>query len=689
MGQLLIELFSEEIPAGLQKSGAKNLETSFSKYLNENGLKFGESQVFWSPMRLVLCVEEVSHKTEDIYIEKRGPRIDAKKIAVIGFAKSFGVSENDLIIQETPKGEFYFYKYKKHGEDGKNIIKEAIKTVILKFPWSKSMRWGKGDLRWIRPLHSILCLFEKEVIDFNIDGINSGNFTFGHRFVSPDKIIVNNKNDYINKLKNANVLVNSEERSKIIISDGQKLSKKYNLNFKPLLELVEEVVNIVEYPYLFIGEFDKEYLSLPEEILKLTMMKQQKYFPLLNKNKTLSNKFIGVSNIPVNGKEIISGNSKVLRARLSDARFFYNNDIKKGLKDYAKNLNNIIFHRLLGTMEEKVERIKGLIKIYGNNFAVDMNLALISAELAKADLCSEVVYEMPELQGIIGSRYAEAEGLDKKVVLAIKEHYSPVGPSDKCPSLSESSLLAFTDKLDSLVGFMAIDLKPTGSKDPFGIRRSSLGIIRIILENNIRIFLSEVIADSYYKYSKQNYKLIISKSDCINISINFLIERLKIYLRDLGINKSCILSVCNLKSNDDIFDVMKRIKVLDDFIMTNHGKIFIQSLKRVRRILEIEEKKDMKKFCGKINTKLFKEKEEFELYKYFNEVNKKTESLLINEKYKEAMILFSKIDKKLEHFFEKVQVNDNEKKLRENRLNILSSIRKTFINFADFSLIDI
>ena len=418
-------------------------------------------------------------------------------------------------------------------------------------------------------------------------------------------------------------------------------------------------------------------------------MKQQKYFPLLNKNKTLSNKFIGVSNIPVNGKEIISGNSKVLRARLSDARFFYNNDIKKGLKDYSKNLNNIIFHRLLGTMEEKVERIKGLIKIYGNNFAVDMNLALISAELAKADLCSEVVYEMPELQGIIGSRYAEAAGLDKKVVLAIKEHYSPVGPSDKCPSLSESSLLAFTDKLDSLVGFMAIDLKPTGSKDPFGIRRSSLGIIRIILENNIRILLSEVIADSYYKYSKQNYKLIVSKSDCINISINFLIERLKIYLRDLGINKSCILSVCNLKSNDDIFDVMKRIKVLDDFIMTNHGKIFIQSLKRVRRILEIEEKKDMKKFGIKINTKLFKEKEEFELYKYFNEVNKKTESLLTNEKYKEAMILFSKIDKKLEHFFEKVQVNVNEKKLRENRLNILSSIRKTFINFADFSLIDI
>tara|TARA_Y100001960_G_C14632219_1_gene806388 strand:- start:137 stop:1174 length:1038 start_codon:yes stop_codon:yes gene_type:complete len=340
-------------------------------------------------------------------------------------------------------------------------------------------------------------------------------------------------------------------------------------------------------------------------------------------------------------------------------------------------------------MDAKVERMKYLTGIYAKPFRADKKIGIISANFSKADLCSEVVYEMPDLQGVMGGKYAEIEGLNKKISRAIKEHYSPLGPNDKCPLTPESALLSFVDKIDSLIGFMAIDLKPSGSKDPFGIRRSVLGIIRLVLENRIRVSLRDVFIRSYSTYLKQNAKLVNDELQTTNISLNFLIERLKVYIRELGISQSCILSVCNVSKNDDIYDITQRIYALHNFMKTKHGKVFIHSLKRVRRILSIEEKKGKCVFEGKINRSYLKTKEEKELYNYYIEINSKTVLLLKAEKYEKAMVTFLKIENKLEKFFVNVKVNVEDNKIRINRLNILSLVRKTFIDFADFSLIEI
>ena len=689
MPQLLIELYSEEMPAGLQEAGAQILKNSFINGLEEEGLTYGKSQIFWSPMRLSLIIENVASYTDDLVIEKRGPRKDSNNMAISGFAKSVGVKDTQLVLKDTAKGSFYFYSYAKKGEQSPIIIERVLKKIINSFSWSKSMRWGDGKLKWVRPLHSILCLFDKKPLKFSIEDIESNKFTYGHRFVSPEKIAINKVEEYFSKLKNKNVILDAKERIKIIKDQGLILAKNNKLIFKPSENLLKEVANLVECPYVFIASFDKEYLTLPQEILQLTMMKQQKYFPLFKKSKKISNEFLGVSNIPINSDDIAIGNAKVLKARLADAKFFYQNDIKKGLTNFNKGLKNVIFHRLLGSMERKICRIKYFISDHYIIFGADKNISLTAANLCKADLCSEIVYEMPDLQGVIGSKYSELEGNDSRISDAIKEHYSPLGPNDICPRNPESVILSFADKIDTLVGFIASDLRPSGSKDPFGIRRSGIGIIRLILENNIRISLKNIISFSYGQYLKQNIKFVHTENESIEIILEFLMERLKGFMRDRKLSQSCILAVCNITKTDDIFDIVQRINALDKFVRTQKGMLFIQGLKRVRRILSIEEKKYKVSYKGNINKTLLKAKEEKELWDYFEKINVDTLVFLEQEKYEKAMESFLKIKNKLEKFFEKVQVNTEDDKLRINRLNILSSIRETFIDFADFSLIEI
>tara|TARA_B100000131_G_scaffold81820_2_gene78685 strand:+ start:8536 stop:10620 length:2085 start_codon:yes stop_codon:yes gene_type:complete len=689
MPQLLIELYSEEMPAGLQEAGAQILKNSFINGLEEEGLTYGKSQIFWSPMRLSLIIENVASYTDDLVIEKRGPRKDSNNMAISGFAKSVGVKDTQLVLKDTAKGSFYFYSYAKKGEQSPIIIERVLKKIINNFSWSKSMRWGDGKLKWVRPLHSILCLFDKKPLKFSIEDIESNKFTYGHRFVSPEKIAINKVEEYFSKLKNKNVILDAKERIKIIKDQGLILAKNNKLIFKPSENLLKEVANLVECPYVFIASFDKEYLTLPQEILQLTMMKQQKYFPLFKKSKKISNEFLGVSNIPINSDDIAIGNAKVLKARLADAKFFYQNDIKKGLTNFNKGLKNVIFHRLLGSMESKICRIKFFISDHYIIFGADKNISLTAANLCKADLCSEIVYEMPDLQGVIGSKYSELEGNDSRISDAIKEHYSPLGPNDICPRNPESVILSFADKIDTLVGFIASDLRPSGSKDPFGIRRSGIGIIRLILENNIRISLKNIISFSYGQYLKQNIKFVHAENESIEIILEFLMERLKGFMRDRKLSQSCILAVCNITKTDDIFDIVQRINALDKFVRTQKGMLFIQGLKRVRRILSIEEKKYKVSYKGNINKTLLKAKEEKELWDYFEKINVDTLVFLEQEKYEKAMESFLKIKNKLEKFFEKVQVNTEDDKLRINRLNILSSIRETFIDFADFSLIEI
>ena len=689
MAELLIELYSEEIPAGLQETSVHTFKTLLIKSFLEAGLSFNNSEIFWSPMRLTVCVEGLALKSSDTEVNKRGPRVDANEMAINGFAKGLGVAVKELSKIETDKGNFYFYRNTKKGITASVIIEESIKNIILNFPWKKSMRWGTNNLKWIRPLHKIVCVFDEKPIIFNIENIYSGNKTYGHRFVSPKEIIVKNKKEYVQLLLDSNVIIDPIVRQETILSCGNELAKKHSLVFKPEKFLLEEVSNIIEYPYLFIGKFDKEYLSLPAPILELTMIKQQKYFPLYNVDKTLSKNFLAVSNIPVdNNSQIISGNERVLKARLSDARFFFDNDVKNGLTKLSAKLKNIIFHRSLGSMEKKVQRMSFITEKYSDVFKANKNLVVQAAMLCKADLCSEVVYEMPELQGRIGSIYAEIQGMPREVILSIKEHYSPLGPSDSCPTSSESSILSLSDKLDSLIGFIAIDMKATGSKDPFGLRRSCLGIIRIVLENKIRMSMKVLALDAYEAYKDQGIKLILSQEEAQKSYIEFIYDRLKVFMKDKGFSQTSIQAVYNVSDFSDILDDFNKIEALDKFINDAAGKDFLNILKRVRRILSIEEKKIDTPIGIKVNQNLLEMEEEKNLYNKQVTFSEEVNGLIKNEEYEKAMKSFSRISIYLEKFFESVKVNVEDKNIKNNRLMLLSMIRSTFIKFADFSLIE-
>ena len=689
MAELLIELYSEEIPAGLQETSVHTFKTLLIKSFLEAGLSFNNSEIFWSPMRLTVCVEGLALKSSDTEVNKRGPRVDANEMAINGFAKGLGVAVKELSKIETDKGNFYFYRNTKKGITASVIIEESIKNIILNFPWKKSMRWGTNNLKWIRPLHKIVCVFDEKPIIFNIENIYSGNKTYGHRFVSPKEIIVKNKKEYVQLLLDSNVIVDPIVRQETILSCGNELANKHGLVFKPEKFLLEEVSNIIEYPYLFIGKFDKEYLSLPAPILELTMIKQQKYFPLYNVDKTLSKNFLAVSNIPVdNNSQIISGNERVLKARLSDARFFFDNDVKNGLTKLSAKLKNIIFHRSLGSMEKKVQRMSFITEKYSDIFKANKNLVVQAAMLCKADLCSEIVYEMPELQGRIGSIYAEIQGMPREVILSIKEHYSPLGPSDSCPTSSESSILSLSDKLDSLIGFIAIDMKATGSKDPFGLRRSCLGIIRIVLENKIRMSMKVLALDAYEAYKEQGIKLILSQEEAQKSYIEFIYDRLKVFMKDKGFSQTSIQAVYNVSDFSDILDDFNKIEALDKFINDAAGKDFLNILKRVRRILSIEEKKIDTPIGIKVNQNLLEMEEEKNLYNKQVNFSEEVNGLIKNEEYEKAMKSFSRISIYLEKFFESVKVNVEDKKIKNNRLMLLSMIRSTFIKFADFSLIE-
>ena len=689
MAELLIELYSEEIPAGLQETSVHTFKTLLIKSFLEAGLSFNNSEIFWSPMRLTVCVEGLALKSSDTEVNKRGPRVDANEMAINGFAKGLGVAVKELSKIETDKGNFYFYRNTKKGITASVIIEESIKNIILNFPWKKSMRWGTNNLKWIRPLHKIVCVFDEKPIIFNIENIYSGNKTYGHRFVSPKEIIVKNKKEYVQLLLDSNVIIDPIVRQETILSCGNELAKKHSLVFKPEKFLLEEVSNIIEYPYLFIGKFDKEYLSLPAPILELTMIKQQKYFPLYNVDKTLSKNFLAVSNIPVdNNSQIISGNERVLKARLSDARFFFDNDVKNGLTKLSAKLKNIIFHRSLGSMEKKVQRMSFITEKYSDIFKANKNLVVQAAMLCKVDLCSEIVYEMPELQGRIGSIYAEIQGMPREVILSIKEHYSPLGPSDSCPTSSESSILSLSDKLDSLIGFIAIDMKATGSKDPFGLRRSCLGIIRIVLENKIRMSMKVLALDAYEAYKDQGIKLILSQEEAQKSYIEFIYDRLKVFMKDKGFSQTSIQAVYNVSDFSDILDDFNKIEALDKFINDAAGKDFLNILKRVRRILSIEEKKIDTPIGIKVNQNLLEMEEEKNLYNKQVNFSEEVNGLIKNEEYEKAMKSFSRISIYLEKFFESVKVNVEDKNIKNNRLMLLSMIRSTFIKFADFSLIE-
>jgi glycyl-tRNA synthetase beta chain len=559
MAELLLELFSEEIPARMQTRARENLARLLGDKLKAAGLDFEEIRTFATPRRLTAVVDGLPTRSPDVKDERKGPRVGAPEQAIAGFLKAAGLKSIDQAeIREDKKGSFYVALIEKPGRDASEVIAEIVPEIIKTFPWPKSMRWGAGRLRWVRPLHSVLCVLGGKVVDFEIGGIASGNRTHGHRFMAPKPFAVKNFEDYAAKLRDAFVILETDERAHIILKDARKLAEKQGLSLVEDEGLLAENAGLSEWPVPLMGEFDEDFLNVPPEVLTTAMKAHQKCFSL-KKGDKLANRFVLVANLKAadRGKAIIAGNERVIAARLSDAKFFFDQDRKVPLEERAPALKEITFHEKLGTQYDRVERIWHLARDLAPLVGADPDLAERAGYLAKADLVSEMVGEFPELQGVIGQYYALEQKESPAVANAIATHYKPVGPNDEVPREPVGIALALADKFDTLVGFWAIDEKPTGSKDPYALRRAALGVIRIVLENGVRLpLLKEFRAHLPGNESKKN--------DVVRSLLDFFADRLKVYLRDQGARHDLVDAVFALGGDDLLMIVVRAKRAIDE-----------------------------------------------------------------------------------------------------------------------------
>ncbi len=715
MPDLLLELRSEEIPARMQRKAAGDLKKLVTDALVERGLTYEGAREYWTPRRLTLDIRGLNARSADVREEKKGPRTDANEKAIEGFLRGAGL--NDIseaqVVSDPKKGDFYIAIINKPGRPAEEIIAEVMPGIIRSFPWPKSMRSGpasmpkgstyagiegKGSesLRWVRPLQSIVCLFgpehdETQVIPFAIDGIVAGNVTYGHRFHAPGPITVRRFEDYVSSLEKAKVVLDAERRKDIILHDAKDLAFANGLDLVEDEGLLEEVSGLVEWPQVLMGTFEEDYLQIPAEIIRLTIKTNQKCFVTRNQGaeEGLSNRFILVSNIEASdgGKEIIHGNGKVVRARLSDARHFWTRDqgdlpdletlkdsaakfsldLKKPLDQRMAKLDalNVTFHAKLGTQGERVARIRELAKALAPVVGADAALVDRAVVLAKADLRTEAVGEFPELQGLMGRKYAALQGENESVAAAIEDHYKPQGPSDRLPADKVAITVALADKLDTLVGFWAIDEKPTGSKDPFALRRAALGVVRILLEKNVRLPLLSVAKDPDL--------------------LSFFHDRLKVYLRDLGARYDLIDAVLTPES-DDLLMIARRVEALTAFITGEDGRNLLAGAKRATQLLAAEEKKGTVVADG-VSEELLKLDAEKALYAAIKTASADAAKAVAGEDFRSAMQALSTLRAPVDKFFEDVLVNDEDAAIRANRLALLKAIREATGTVADFSKI--
>ena len=669
MPELLIELFSEEIPAGMQQKAAADLRQMVTNALVEAGLTYEGAQAHGGARRLVLSVEGLDAKAADVNEERKGPRVDAPQQAIEGFLKSTGLSLGELKVQDDKKGQFYLAVIRKPGRTATEVIAELVPDVVRKFPWPKSMRWGSGSLRWVRPLHCIICTFDGEVVPFEIDGIRSGNVTRGHRFMGSQHIEVRRFEDYAQKLHREFVIVDATARIETIRTEARNLSFAQGLELIEDEGLLKETAGLVEWPVVLMGSFDESFLSVPPEVIATSIKTHQKCFALRNASTgQLANRYLLVSNLIAKdgGKTIIAGNNKVIAARLSDAKFFWDQDRKVKLQDWAKKLDAITFHARLGSQGERVQRIEALAAEIAKTIGADPEKAKLAARLAKADLVTGMVGEFPELQGLMGRYYALDQGVDPDVADAIRDHYKPVGPTDSIPVSAVGQAVALADKLDTLNGFWSIDEKPTGSKDPYALRRSALGVIRIILDKNLRLPLSF----------------------CGDDLLAFFADRLKVHLKEQGKRHDLIDAVFALGNQNDLLMVTKRVEALSKFLETDDGRNLLAGVKRASNILRIEEKKDGRAYDGDVNISQLIKGEEKALHTAITQAVGQVRRALREEDFEAAMTAISKLRAPVDAFFEHVTVNDKDATFRENRLRLLNHIRAATAEVADFSKIE-
>ena len=687
MPDLLLELFSEEIPARMQARAAEDLKKAVTDRLVAAGLVYEGAKAFVTPRRLAVAVQGVPVRQPDLREEKKGPRVGAPENAIAGFLKGAGLkSIDEAKVQPDKKGDFYVALIERPGRAAIDVIAEILPEVIKSFPWPKSMRWGEdskapGALTWVRPLHSIVAMFgpeteDPDVVPFRVGDIAAGNETRGHRFMAPQPFTVRRLDDYQSKLDKAKVVLDAERRKNIILTEAKQLAFAQGLELVEDQGLLDEVAGLVEWPVVLMGSFDESFLHIPEEVIRATIRNNQKCFVLRDAaHAKLVNKFLLVSNVEAvdGGKAIVAGNERVIRARLSDAKFFYETDLKTQLEDRLPKFEHIVFHEKLGTQAERIARLEKLAGELAPLVGADVAKAKRAAKLCKADLLTEVVGEFPELQGLMGRYYAEEQDEDEAVAHACEDHYKPKGPDDLVPSDPVSIAVALADKIDTLVGFWAIDEKPTGSKDPFALRRAALGVIRIILDNKLRLRLVPIFAGHRREFGD----LLV-----------FFADRLKVQLRDQGARHDLVDAVFALEGQDDLLLVVRRVEALGKFLDTEDGKNLLAGFKRAANIIRIEEKKDSREYTGAPDAKLYSLPEEKALAAAIATAKTEATRAVEKEDFEAAMRAMAKLRPSVDAFFDKVTVNVEDKALRENRLKLLNEIRAATRAVADFSRIE-
>ncbi|KUJ85662.1 glycine--tRNA ligase subunit beta [Ruegeria marisrubri] len=751
MPDLLIELFSEEIPARMQTRAGEDLKKRITDGLVEAGLTYSGAAVFTTPRRLTLAVEGLLAESPTIREERKGPKVGAPEKAVEGFLRGAGISRDQLEERETPKGAVYFATIEKPGRPAAEIVAEVLEATIRNFPWPKSMRWGSSSLRWVRPLHSILCILSNEagaeVVPLEVDGIVSGDSTEGHRFMAPGRFSVTSFGDYEAKLKQANVMLSPQERAEHIWNDAQNLAFAAGLEVVEDKGLLAEVAGLVEWPVVLMGEIGAEFLDLPPEVLQTSMKEHQKFFSVRNPKSGRIERFITVANRETadHGATILAGNQKVLSARLADAKFFWENDLRVARSDigqWTRALENVTFHNKLGSQGDRIRRIAALARELAPVAGSDADQAEKAAQLAKADLSSEMVYEFPELQGLMGRYYIEAAGEDAAVAAVAEEHYSPLGPSDDVPTAPLSVTVALADKLDTLAGFWAIDEKPTGSKDPFALRRAALGVIRLILENGLRLDLEEACAWAYFPHAlkrdtsvgetieekRAEYARIMGvevdklhdlgiealasmiaergifgalwdtlsdrnssfREDAVILDdlLAFVHDRLKVFLRDEGVRHDVIDACIAMEGNGDLSLLVKRARALNTVLATEDGENLVQGFKRANNILTQAEEKDGVEYSFGADMKFAETDSEKALFAALEAAQAKIAPALEAEDFPAAMSAMADLRGPIDAFFEEVQVNTDNEVVRRNRLNLLNQIRQICSSVADLTRIE-
>ena len=679
MPDLLLELFTEEIPARMQPIAARELQRLAETAFDEAHLTATSIETFVTPRRLTLAVSGLPRSRPGMSEERRGPRVGAPPQAIEGFLKSAGLTSIEQCEKRaTDKGEFYFTTLKRPGQPTQELLPGLLRAVVNTLPWPKSMRFPAAGFRWVRPLVSALSLFDGKVLKLDLDGVPVGNTTWGHRFLSSGEISARDFKQYRTKLKSAKVILDVKERRNTIEAALAKAAASAKLKVKPDEGLFDEVVGLVEWPVVLIGSIDPGFMDLPPEVLTTSMRTHQKYFACLDAKGNLAPRFLLVSNMAARdgGKVIVAGNERVLKARLADARFFWDQDRKTPLAARVEKLKERVFHAKLGNMLEKSRRVAKLAEALAPYTRADAAKLKRAAELAKADLSSGMVGEFPELQGVMGRYYALHDGEALEVANAIAEHYAPLGPSDHCPTAPESVALALADKIDTLVGFFSINETPTGSKDPFALRRAALGIIRLILENKLRLPLIQA-----FQLARP------SNADPSRALLAFFADRLKVHLKEQGVRHDLIAAVFAL-GEDDLARLMKRTEALAAFLKSEDGANLLTAYRRAANILRIEEKKDNAAYSGVPRPDLLQAPEERQLDKALNAATVKSAAALKAEDFSASMAVLAGLRSPIDRFFDKVTVNTDDKELRENRLRLLSQIRDTLNLVADFSLIE-